>query len=84
MQEGKAPIGSDGNHIHLHHILQEEGQPLVELTKSMHEKYYSTIHMFSKDKSFRSNINRSKHGKFRENYRKERAKDFEEFMKNAK
>ena len=61
-----------------------QSQPLVEITRTMHEKYYSTIHMFSKDKSFRSGIDRTKHDTFRENYWKNRAKDFEEFMKNAK
>ena len=76
MNRGKAPIGPDGKSLHLHHILQENGQPLVELTKSMHEKYYPTIHMFSKDKSFTSTIDRGKFKTFRENYWRSRANDF--------
>ena len=77
MKKGKAPIGPDGEALHLHHVLQEEGQPLVELTRSMHEKYYSNIHIFSKDKSFRSGIDRSNFSSFRSRYWKDRAKYFE-------
>lgn len=31
--------------VNLHHLLQTPDDPIVEVPKSFHNKYYSTIHM---------------------------------------
>ena len=43
MQAGKPPIGSDGNPIQLHHILQKEVGPMVEIREITHQEYYSQL-----------------------------------------
>ena len=82
MQEGLAPIGPDGKPMELHHVLQTPDGPLVEITKQLHTKYKKQLHI--NPDSWGSAIDRSKHAKFRSEYWKERAKDFEEVMKNVK
>jgi hypothetical protein len=41
---GYAPIGSDGNPIHLHHLLQLEPGPLVEVKASTHWRGFKILH----------------------------------------
>ncbi len=36
MQAGRPPIGSDGNLIQLHHVLQKEVGPMVEIQETTH------------------------------------------------
>ncbi len=36
MQAGRPPIGSDGNPIQLHHVLQKEVGPMVEIQETTH------------------------------------------------
>ncbi|SET16721.1 HNH/ENDO VII family nuclease [[Clostridium] polysaccharolyticum] len=45
MAGGRAPIGYDGKSVNLHHLLQTPDGPIVEVSQSFHNKYYSTIHM---------------------------------------
>ena len=49
MQAGKPPIGSDGNPIQLHHILQKEVGPMVEIREITHQEYYSQLHGLIED-----------------------------------
>ncbi|KEO80820.1 HNH/ENDO VII family nuclease [Tumebacillus flagellatus] len=53
---GNAPIGPDGFPIELHHTIQKEPGPMVELTYTQHKQYYSTLHGLIEDgNSFRNN-----------------------------
>ncbi|MED4567968.1 HNH/ENDO VII family nuclease [Brevibacillus agri] len=44
MQMGWAPIGKDGKKISLHHILQVEPGPMVEILQTVHQKNYKVLH----------------------------------------
>lgn len=44
MREGKAPIGNDGKPVQLHHVLQKESGPMVEIRETTHEEYNRTLH----------------------------------------
>ena len=43
-QAGSAPYANDGTKIELHHLLQQEPGPMVEIPASLHDKYYRTLH----------------------------------------
>lgn len=45
MVDGNAPIGYDGKSVQLHHLLQTQDAPIVEVSQTFHNNYYSTIHM---------------------------------------
>lgn len=45
MAAGNAPIGYDGKSVQLHHLLQTQDGPIIEVSKTFHNNYYSTIHM---------------------------------------
>lgn len=56
MLEGKAPIGTDGRPIQLHHILQKESGPMVEIREVTHQEYKRTLHgLVENGGSFRNN-----------------------------
>ena len=40
MRSGKAPIGNDGNPVQLHHVIQKEAGPMVEIREVTHQEYY--------------------------------------------
>ena len=82
MKAGKAPKGPDGKAIELHHVLQTPDGPLVEITNQLHRKYKKQLHI--NPDNWGSVIDRSSFQNFRENYWKERTKDFEKVVKNAK
>ncbi|RNB50518.1 hypothetical protein EDM57_22760 [Brevibacillus gelatini] len=44
MQMGWAPVGKDGKKISLHHILQVEPGPMVEILQTVHQKNYKVLH----------------------------------------
>lgn len=46
MEQGLAPIGSDGKPINLHHIGQRADSPLAELTETEHQENYSELHPY--------------------------------------
>ena len=75
MQAGKPPIGSDGNPIQLHHILQKEVDPMVEIREITHQEYYSQLHGLIEDgASFRNNpVLNKQYNNFRRSYWKWRA-----------
>ena len=43
-RSGKAPIGNDGNPIQLHHVIQKEAGPMVEIREVTHQEYYRILH----------------------------------------
>ncbi|MGH1041453.1 HNH/ENDO VII family nuclease [Bacillus cereus group sp. MS39] len=43
-QMGWAPLGKDGKTINLHHILQQEPGPMVEILQTVHRKNYRILH----------------------------------------
>lgn len=75
MQAGKPPIGSDGNPVQLHHILQKEVGPMVEIREITHQEYYSQLHGLIEDgASFRNDpILNKQYNNFRRAYWKWRA-----------
>ena len=75
MQAGLAPIGPDGESMHLHHILQTQDSPLAEMTRTFHETYSRILHI--NPNSIPSGIDRGAWKAQREAYWTERAKDFE-------
>lgn len=78
MLEGKPPIGIDGKPIQLHHLIQQEVGPLVEIFEMTHKEYYKTLHgLIENGESFRNNQTLSKQYKnFRSKYWKWRALQF--------
>lgn len=75
MASGRAPIGYDGKSVNLHHLLQTPDGPIVEVSKTFHNKYYSTIHMNTGQSP--SIINRDAFDQWRSDYWKNRALDFD-------
>jgi hypothetical protein len=84
MKNGQPPIGHDGKPVNLHHLTQSEPGPMVEVGGKFHQDNTKTLHGLTENKrSFRY----SKDGKttdaekaynrFRSNYWKQRARDFD-------
>lgn len=44
MRAGRAPIGNDGHPVQLHHVLQIEVGPMVEIRETTHEEYNRILH----------------------------------------
>lgn len=44
MQSGQAPIGNDRKPVQLHHVLQKESGPMVEIRGTTHEEYDRILH----------------------------------------
>ena len=76
-QAGSAPYANDGTKIELHHLLQQEPGPMVEIPASLHDKYYKTLHGLVGDgESFRNNQDLEKqYNNFRAKYWRWRAKN---------
>lgn len=56
MLKGKAPFGKDGKPIELHHILQKEVGPMVEIQETTHQEYKRVLHgLRGRGESFRNN-----------------------------
>ena len=73
-QAGSAPYANDGTKIELHHLLQQEPGPMVEIPASLH---YMTLHGLVGDgESFRNNPDLEKqYNNFRAKYWRWRAKN---------
>ena len=55
MRAGRAPIGNDGLPVQLHHVLQKESGPMVEIREITHEEYNRILHGLGiRDASFRN------------------------------
>lgn len=80
MRAGRAPIGNDGLSVQLHHVLQKESGPMVEIRETTHEEYNRTLHGLGiSGASFRNDAVLSKqYANFRRQYWKWRAKRYRE------
>lgn len=84
MMEGHAPIGNDGRPIQLHHVIQRESGPVVEVRETTHQEYTSVLHgLVAHGGSFRNNpiLNRQ-YRNFKSAYWKWRAKQYLERRRN--
>ena len=70
MQHGLAPIGADGKSINLHHMLQLEPGPMLEINQTLHQAYTKQLHGLVEDgASFRNNpILRNDFSKFKKDF----------------
>ena len=73
MKQGLAPIGRDGKAVELHHLKQKDNGLIIELTNREHNENSKILHRYKKE----SEIDRNAFNKFKKDYWKERAKDFE-------
>ncbi|WP_208438440.1 HNH/ENDO VII family nuclease, partial [Bartonella vinsonii] len=76
MKTGRAPIGFDNKPVELHHLLQTHEGPIAEISKELHNKYNSVIHV--NPKTHQSLIEREKFKKWRKEYWKDRAQGYKE------
>jgi hypothetical protein len=78
IEEGAAPIGSDGKQINLHHLLGKEPGPMIELTTTRHELYGTRLHDMIENGSgvHHSNKVNEAYKRFKRSYWKARANDF--------
>ncbi|WP_045926184.1 T7SS effector LXG polymorphic toxin [Bacillus siamensis] len=79
MKNGNAPYAKDGTQINLHHLIQEEPGPMLEIPNSLHTRYSDVIHKLKTDgESFRNDkVLKAQYESFRKRYWKWRAKQFE-------
>ena len=78
MLEGKAPIGNDGKPVQLHHILQKEIGPMVEVREMTHQEYKRILHgLVENGDSFRNDTTLNKqYNNFRKKYWRWRAEEY--------
>lgn len=76
MSEGRAPIGNDGYRIQLHHVIQKEVGPVVEIRETTHKEYSRILHGLGETgTSFRNDpVLKKQYNNFRSAYWKWRAK----------
>lgn len=70
MIDGDPPIGNDGKPIQLHHVLQKESGPMVEVREMTHREYKRILHgLVGNGNSFRNNPDlRKQYSNFRRAY----------------
>ncbi|RAW94387.1 MULTISPECIES: DUF637 domain-containing protein [unclassified Photorhabdus] len=73
---GLAPVGADGKSITLHHMTQKHTGPIAEINQEFHSKNTKVIHVNTN--KIPSGIDRNKFNKWKREYWKERAKEFED------
>lgn len=71
MRQGKAPIGTDGKPVNLHHMTQRNDSSIAELTQTFHQQNSQIIHV--NPRTIPSGINRAQFDKWRQDYWKWRA-----------
>ncbi len=78
MKSGKPPIGTDGKPIELHHVIQMESGPVVEIRETTHREYSHQLHgLIGKGDSFRNdNLLGKQYNNFRKAYWKWRASQY--------
>jgi hypothetical protein len=83
MQAGQAPIGNDGKPVQLHHVLQKESGPMVEIRETTHEEYNRILHgLGMSGASFRRDpVLDRQYANFRRQYWKWRAKQYQKGSK---
>lgn len=75
MSSGRAPIGSDGNSVNLHHMTQTQNGAIAEVTQTFHQKNTGVIHINS-GSNIPSGINRSEFNTWSKTYWKTRANNW--------
>ncbi|WP_407673172.1 HNH/ENDO VII family nuclease [Paenibacillus alkalitolerans] len=75
MKAGHAPIGPDGQSVQLHHMTQRNQSSIVEVIQSFHQLNSKLIHI--NPNTWPSGINRIQYNNWKQNYWKNRAKDFQ-------
>ena len=73
MRGGNAPTGRDGATVQLHHLKQKNEGTIIEMQQVEHGMHSNILHSYKT----KSEIDRNEFGRFRGEYWKERAKDFE-------
>jgi len=83
MKKGRAPYLNDGSQVNLHHTIQMEPGPLVEMSAAQHDEYTAVLHGIIDDgESFRNvKVLDSQFNNFRQNYWKEQARLFEKGLR---
>ena len=66
MEQGLAPIGTDGKSVNIHHIDQTNNGPVMEITAIEHQQNYSNLHTNIGQSP--SQINRSEFNNWRREY----------------
>ncbi|WP_394003236.1 hemagglutinin repeat-containing protein [Luteimonas sp. WGS1318] len=74
MASGRAPMGTDGKFVNLHHMTQSQDGPLAEMTQTFHRINSRTIHI--NPSSIPSGINLSQFDAWKARYWKDRAAGF--------
>ena len=84
MLKGNAPFGRDGKPIELHHILQKEIGPVVEIHETTHREYKTILHRHrGNGESFRNDkVLDSQYRNFKRLYWKWRAQIYMEEHSN--
>lgn len=78
MLNGNAPYGRDGKPLELHHIIQKEAGPMVEIHETTHQEYKRILHgLRGNGESFRDDKSLdSQYRNFKRAYWKWRAKQY--------
>jgi filamentous hemagglutinin len=76
MRRGRAPIGEDGRSIELHHAIQTEPGPVVEVTRTLHRTRSRELHI-NPSNQLPSGIDRREFNRFKEEYWTRRAEALE-------
>ncbi|MDM0579074.1 HNH/ENDO VII family nuclease [Clostridium perfringens] len=74
LNDGIAPLDSNGDSINLHHMIQTNDSAIAEVTKKFHQQNTKTIHI--NPNTIPSGINRNTFDSWKRAYWKNRAKDF--------
>lgn len=83
MLKGNAPYGQDKKPLELHHILQKEAGPMVEIHETTHQEYKRILHgLCSAGESFRNDKSLdSQYRNFKRAYWKWRAQQYLKHLK---
>ncbi|MDO9417156.1 HNH/ENDO VII family nuclease [Pararhizobium sp.] len=71
MASGRAPIGTDGNSVNLHHMTQTQNGAIAEITQTFHQQNSGVIHI--NPGQLPSGINRSQFNTWSKQYWQDRA-----------
>lgn len=74
MEQGLAPLGSDGKSVNLHHMTQTNDSAIAEVTQTFHQQNKGVIHI--NPNTIPSGIDRNTFNSWRKSYWKNRANDF--------
>jgi len=75
MEQGLAPIGTDGKSVNVHHIDQTNDGPVMEITATQHQQNYSELH--TNKGQMPSQINRTEFNSWRRGYWEWRSNNLE-------